>query len=45
MAIPSGAAPFRIDGAGLVVHPFRLDDVAAVTAACQDQEIVRWSRR
>jgi RimJ/RimL family protein N-acetyltransferase len=27
---------------GLVLRPWRLDDVEAVTAACQDSEIQRW---
>src|SRR5438105_116968 len=33
----------RLEGPGIVLRPFRLDDVPAVTAACQDQEIVRWT--
>ena len=29
-------------GEGVVLRPWRLDDVPAVTAACQDCEIARW---
>ena len=29
-------------GEGVVLRPWRLDDVPAVTAACQDREIARW---
>jgi RimJ/RimL family protein N-acetyltransferase len=35
--------PTLTDGR-LTLRPPRLDDVAAITAACQDPEIVRWTR-
>src|SRR2546425_5575528 len=33
----------RMEAPGIVLRPFRLDDVPDVTAACQDPEIVRWT--
>src|SRR5947199_2485681 len=33
----------RIEGEGLILRPFTLDDVATVTAACQDEEMVKWT--
>jgi RimJ/RimL family protein N-acetyltransferase len=32
----------EIRGEGVVLRPWRIEDVPAVTAACQDPEIVRW---
>jgi RimJ/RimL family protein N-acetyltransferase len=32
----------QVRGEGVVLRPWRLEDVPAVTAACQDAEIVRW---
>lgn len=32
----------EVRGEGVVLRPWRLDDVPAVTAACQDREIARW---
>jgi RimJ/RimL family protein N-acetyltransferase len=32
----------EIQGEGVVLRPWRLEDVPAVTAACQDPEIERW---
>jgi RimJ/RimL family protein N-acetyltransferase len=32
----------EVRGEGVVLRPWRLEDVPAVTAACQDAEIVRW---
>jgi RimJ/RimL family protein N-acetyltransferase len=32
-----------IEGLDLKLRPFRLDDVPAVTLACQDEEISRWT--
>jgi RimJ/RimL family protein N-acetyltransferase len=32
----------EVRGEGVVLRPWRIDDVPAVTAACQDEEIARW---
>jgi RimJ/RimL family protein N-acetyltransferase len=32
----------EVPGEGVVLRPWRLEDVPAVTAACQDPEIARW---
>jgi RimJ/RimL family protein N-acetyltransferase len=32
----------ELRGEGIVLRPWRLEDVPAVTAACQDAEIARW---
>jgi RimJ/RimL family protein N-acetyltransferase len=32
----------EVRGEGVVLRPWRIEDVPAVTAACQDPEIVRW---
>jgi RimJ/RimL family protein N-acetyltransferase len=32
----------EVRGEGIVLRPWRLEDVPAVTAACQDAEIARW---
>ena len=32
----------EVRGEGVVLRPWRLEDVPAVTAACQDAEIARW---
>jgi RimJ/RimL family protein N-acetyltransferase len=32
----------EVRGEGVVLRPWRIDDVPAVTDACQDPEIVRW---
>ena len=34
----------RIEGDGLVLRPFREEDVPAIVAACRDPEIPRWTR-
>lgn len=32
----------EVQGEGVVLRPWRIEDVPAVTAACQDPEIARW---
>jgi RimJ/RimL family protein N-acetyltransferase len=32
----------ELRGEGVILRPWRLEDVPAVTAACQDREIARW---
>jgi RimJ/RimL family protein N-acetyltransferase len=32
----------QVRGEGVVLRPWRIEDVPAVTAACQDAEIARW---
>jgi RimJ/RimL family protein N-acetyltransferase len=34
--------PMKVRGEGVVLRPWRIEDVPAVTAACQDAEIARW---
>ncbi len=35
-------AAMEVRGEGVVLRPWRIEDVPAVTAACQDAEIARW---
>jgi RimJ/RimL family protein N-acetyltransferase len=35
-------SPMEVRGEGVVLRPWRIEDVPAVTAACQDAEIARW---